>query len=350
MIRQTLAPKFVGETELYSLDFASVLPAGVSISSISSISSAVFSGVDPTPSGLLAGVATVVGTRVSQLLTAGIPGVVYDVSAIVLGTDGEKYELGGFVAIYPIIAAPAAPTPPPLPPPPPPPVPPPPPPPPPPSLVIFQTEFASADYNEVSCYHAVGVPTGIPVIATGSLNVGAGVYAVWSGPQLNPPIVGQKYTIEANFFPAGRVGSGAHLDVFLWQWNAGAFGNYFLNVYVGTITSPSACVLYLNDETFGDLGSVAITNNAAHETAIVHVAGSTTAEWYVDGILIGSFFVGTLEPGIVGNGFIRIGGGGQVGGGTNRDMFVYKTRITLDNLYSGPSFSPPLTYPIPVCP
>ena len=68
--------KLVGETKNYSVDFADVLATSETIST-KTVTATTYSGTDASPSSIVSGSATSSGSIVSQNITAGTLGVVY---------------------------------------------------------------------------------------------------------------------------------------------------------------------------------------------------------------------------------------------------------------------------------
>lgn len=70
------SPKRTIETEIFTVDYVNDLATGETIIS-ATWTATVADGVDATPNAIIQGGATISGTRVSQKLTAGLPGVRY---------------------------------------------------------------------------------------------------------------------------------------------------------------------------------------------------------------------------------------------------------------------------------
>src|SRR5258708_21715949 len=75
--RVVLQTKFLGETKKFLVDFISNLAASETIST-QIVTASVYSGVDASPSSIISGAASASGTQVSQAITAGVVGVVYE--------------------------------------------------------------------------------------------------------------------------------------------------------------------------------------------------------------------------------------------------------------------------------
>lgn len=96
----TLTPKLVGDTVLVPFDFASRLGVGVTIST-QAVACAVYSGVDASPSSMISGSATASGTIVTQKVTAGTVGVMYQLACTITTSDGQTLVMTAFLAVVP---------------------------------------------------------------------------------------------------------------------------------------------------------------------------------------------------------------------------------------------------------
>lgn len=101
MNRVILPPKRFTEVVIYNqFNFLSALSAGETISS-ASVLAGVYSGVDPNPSAIFSGVATISGSVVSQKLTGGVIGVVYELICGAVTSAGQTLQLAGYLAVIP---------------------------------------------------------------------------------------------------------------------------------------------------------------------------------------------------------------------------------------------------------
>ena len=100
MTRVEQPPKLAGATQTYQWDFASLLAAGETISSAAATAS-VYSGTDATPSTILSGSPSSSGTVVSQNLTGGTLGVIYQVLVQIVTSASQTLQLSSLVAIVP---------------------------------------------------------------------------------------------------------------------------------------------------------------------------------------------------------------------------------------------------------
>lgn len=100
MMRQTFPAKQTSETYLATFPFQDQLAAGVTIST-PSVSVTVFSGVDANPSAILSGSPAISGTNLTQLITAGVGGTIYEVEAQAYASDGQVLRVVGYIAVQP---------------------------------------------------------------------------------------------------------------------------------------------------------------------------------------------------------------------------------------------------------
>lgn len=98
MSRIILTPKLLGETRAYGFTFT--LPVGVTISS-ASVAATVYSGTDASPSSIISGSASASGAIVTQNVTAGTAGVIYDLVCTAILSDGQTLQLGAYLAVLP---------------------------------------------------------------------------------------------------------------------------------------------------------------------------------------------------------------------------------------------------------
>lgn len=92
--------KLLGETKTFVWDFGGSLSSGETISSAAAAVS-VYSGTDASPSGLLSSSPAISGSQVSQNLTAGTLGVVYEVLITAITSLSQHLQLSSFVAVVP---------------------------------------------------------------------------------------------------------------------------------------------------------------------------------------------------------------------------------------------------------
>ena len=92
--------KFVNETISIVLDFSDQLIPGESVSSCTIVVS-LFTGIDPDPSNILYQVPLIIGNTVDQKFRLGIPGCIYEISFLALGSLGTHAEKVTNLAILP---------------------------------------------------------------------------------------------------------------------------------------------------------------------------------------------------------------------------------------------------------
>lgn len=91
--------KAVGELMPYVVNFSDRLQFGENING-AAVNVTVFSGTDPSPASMLSGAATYDALgNVTQNITGGIAGVIYNVVFIVTGTGSHNYVKSGQLAV-----------------------------------------------------------------------------------------------------------------------------------------------------------------------------------------------------------------------------------------------------------
>ena len=98
--RIPLENKLVGETRAYTFDFTSKMTVGSTIST-QSVAASVYSGVDASPSSIVTGSASASGTVVTQKITAGTSGVMYELLCTITTSDSLTLSLVGILAVVP---------------------------------------------------------------------------------------------------------------------------------------------------------------------------------------------------------------------------------------------------------
>ena len=99
-MRVVLEPKLQGESRNYSFPFGSLLGNGVTILT-AVVTASVYSGDDATPSAIVNGSATISGQTVTQNITAGVPGVTYQVKAAITTSDSQTLNCTAFLVVQP---------------------------------------------------------------------------------------------------------------------------------------------------------------------------------------------------------------------------------------------------------
>ena len=99
-MRVVQVPKLQSETLNYQFDFTSRLAYGETISS-QSVTATVYSGVDASPSSIISGSATNANGVVTQMITAGISGVIYELLCSATTSAGQTLKLSAYLAVIP---------------------------------------------------------------------------------------------------------------------------------------------------------------------------------------------------------------------------------------------------------
>lgn len=101
MNRIALPAKRSGDTVILppgGVDFSSQLNVGETITS-ASVTASVYSGTDNNPSAVVSGAASINGNVVSQLFTAGVLGVIYEVLFKIVTSLGQTITVPGYLAV-----------------------------------------------------------------------------------------------------------------------------------------------------------------------------------------------------------------------------------------------------------
>jgi len=102
-MRTVLAPKLLSDTRTYPFDFSSLLGSGESVSSATVVAS-VYSGTDSSPSSIINGASTIASPIVSQSITGGVLGTIYELKckAITTGLSvNQTLNISAYLAILP---------------------------------------------------------------------------------------------------------------------------------------------------------------------------------------------------------------------------------------------------------
>jgi hypothetical protein len=91
--------KFTTEVKPLSFDFSQVLASGETLST-ASCSALVIDGTDPTPSNLLSGGTSIIGSKVYQQVHNGVAGVTYRLVATVTTSAGNTLVALGDLPVY----------------------------------------------------------------------------------------------------------------------------------------------------------------------------------------------------------------------------------------------------------
>lgn len=98
---QTISKK-VGETANVTFNFAASLAASETIST-QTVTATVYSGVDASPSALISGAATASGVVVTQKLTLGVSGVIYQLLCSITTSLGQTLQQSSYFAVVPAL-------------------------------------------------------------------------------------------------------------------------------------------------------------------------------------------------------------------------------------------------------
>lgn len=97
----TILPvKRQGDTRTEQFDFLSDLAVGETIST-QVVACSVYSGIDATPSAVISGVASASGSIVSQKVTGGVIGVIYQLLVTITTSLGQTLTQNAFLTIIP---------------------------------------------------------------------------------------------------------------------------------------------------------------------------------------------------------------------------------------------------------
>ena len=98
--RVTLGAKHASEIVSEVFDFTSRLAAGETISA-ATVTAFVYSGSDPTPAALISGPAAISGGKVTQRVTGGFMGNVYDLVCTATTSVGQVLQITGYLVVSP---------------------------------------------------------------------------------------------------------------------------------------------------------------------------------------------------------------------------------------------------------
>lgn len=99
---QQLPSKRPGESAPVTFDFTGSLVNSETISSQSVVVS-VYSGVDANPAGMLSGAATASGKIVSQQITSGVSGVIYQLQCTITTSLSKILQQSSYLAVVPAL-------------------------------------------------------------------------------------------------------------------------------------------------------------------------------------------------------------------------------------------------------
>ena len=92
--------KFTGSTKSFLWDFLSDLAVSETLST-ATVTISVYSGTDASPGSMISGAASISGSQVSQKLTGGVLGVIYEALCTVTTSLGQTLEQSSFIAVVP---------------------------------------------------------------------------------------------------------------------------------------------------------------------------------------------------------------------------------------------------------
>ena len=96
--RIILVPKKEEETCTFNFDFTANLASTETILS-QAVTASVYTGIDPAPSAILSGVGGISGNVVSQNITAGVVGVIYQLLCTATTSLSQILEISAYCAV-----------------------------------------------------------------------------------------------------------------------------------------------------------------------------------------------------------------------------------------------------------
>jgi hypothetical protein len=93
-------PKKVGETAPVTFDFTSQMGVSETVST-QVVAATVYSGVDASPSAIISGSASASGKVVSQAITAGVSGCVYQLVCTITTSLSQTLQQSSYLAVVP---------------------------------------------------------------------------------------------------------------------------------------------------------------------------------------------------------------------------------------------------------
>lgn len=96
---EAFSPKATDEVVWLSWDFSRILNTGETISS-ADVTASVVRGVDASPGDILDGPESIESDKVSQKVTGGIAGVIYNLRCVVTTSNGQTFGLGGRMRVH----------------------------------------------------------------------------------------------------------------------------------------------------------------------------------------------------------------------------------------------------------
>ena len=100
MSRVVFQSKLLTEVVTETFDFTSRLAAAETIST-ATVTAAVYSGTDASPSSIISGAAAISGQKVTQVITAGTLGVIYLLTCTITTSTSQTLLLEAFLSVVP---------------------------------------------------------------------------------------------------------------------------------------------------------------------------------------------------------------------------------------------------------
>ncbi len=97
-MRVDFPPKLSSEIYNVTFDFTSRLASGETIST-QVVAASVYSGTDATPSAIISGTASASGAIVTQKITAGTIGVIYELKCTITTSTSQTLVLAGLLTV-----------------------------------------------------------------------------------------------------------------------------------------------------------------------------------------------------------------------------------------------------------
>ena len=102
-LRIVFNPKLSGSIVNLQFPFLSSLVTNETITGTPTVTCAVWTGIDPNPSAMISGTASVVGTSVQQAITGGVVGVVYQLTCICTTSAGQTLQSTGYLLVEAVV-------------------------------------------------------------------------------------------------------------------------------------------------------------------------------------------------------------------------------------------------------
>lgn len=96
--RIIIPTKIVDDSPIVTFPFLSQLGVSETIST-AVVTATVYSGTDSSPSSVISGSASISGSNVNQLITAGVEGVIYLLECLITTSLGQTLSITTFLAV-----------------------------------------------------------------------------------------------------------------------------------------------------------------------------------------------------------------------------------------------------------